>query len=89
MRSAGWYQDPEQKNYLRYWNGTNWTDQTQPYNEKESFDLIQGQTTFLSRLFFFTTKLPKFVVVIGLFAIFDLINTVSEIFEYFVYLMIN
>ena len=30
---AGWYPDPEQAETLRYWTGTNWTDQRAPsYN---------------------------------------------------------
>ena len=27
---AGWYQDPQNAQFLRYWNGTEWTEQTQP-----------------------------------------------------------
>jgi len=30
---AGWYPDPQQADTLRYWTGTNWTDQRAPaYN---------------------------------------------------------
>lgn len=32
---AGWYPDPEHRNYLRYWNGQQWTDRRVPIDVGE------------------------------------------------------
>lgn len=45
---AGWYPDPNSPGTMRYWDGNNWTQQTQPYSSGIATPAVNSSDPFAS-----------------------------------------
>jgi len=89
LPDAGWYPDPTQPGYLRWWTGQGWSDAThpmtvaepisqpQPFPELETLD-GEGSASSSSRRLWVTIGLISALILVILGAVFALISAMNR-----------